>query len=498
MRINRSKEVFALVKSLSQTEKAYLKKWTLGTATSKLAKGFDIINSFDEFDETAISKKLKNGGLDPNDVYKRLLPILLKSLSQYHSGSSSRIKVLESIITSQVLLDKRLYTLALAQVEKGLELSEREEFFSLWQDLLKQKQSVLRLYDQPSVEEDLQNYEEALAVLKRQEMEIQLDYLYKRLLGYMRAENVSKDDIQRVTSEILEHPAVLDDVSAYPNNFIFRGRMLAAALYFVGRWEEAYENCVQLIAYQSKLKLDAENAHIESLSLKVNALELTSAIGSRRCYTESRDVVEAEREYISTMPERSQLVIEEVLVSTKQADALMSGMIERSIDIGNDFLSKKNTTPIRPLMRKIMKHQIAMAYFYQGEHTKVIRYLNTEFISDDYNFLNEHVRWIELISAFHGSDPSLFDAKWLSMKRRLAKLDLGYEWETLVLKGLKTASGKPFQEQRALMAQMHEALLTFKNEIRVRTSGVFDLITWAESFAAGRPMIDLIKERYMK
>ncbi len=125
-----STDLFRLIHSMTSAEKRYFKKDTKDSNTSTL---FDIINDQEEYDEEQVKKKLKDESFAKNlKVHKnRLQQILLKNLRAYHEEKTAASKIKVLIENGEILLQKQLYDLAYAQLEKALKLCENYEEYEL-------------------------------------------------------------------------------------------------------------------------------------------------------------------------------------------------------------------------------------------------------------------------------------------------------------------------------------------------------------------------------
>lgn len=496
MRIKLSQEIHNLIRNLSKTEKAYFKKSTLSRTSSQLSDAFDIINSFDAFDEKAQSEKLRLNGHEPKVIYKRLLPVLLRSLNQYHSGSTSELQVQEAIITSRILLDKNLASLALYQMEKGMELAKEGQHLPALVKLINLKQTANTSSYSPSTNEDEENYHQALDAISELEQQIHYEHLYRKLIGLTQTADTSMPNRLKAINEILEHPALQRDKEEPVRNILTKNRICAAANFFVGRWEEALLNCKEILHRIPELKEGEHTSNMTRISLLLNTAHMHWATYNGPAFIETRNTIDEAERFISELPERNLAKVRTGILAADQAHAISSGTLERSVEIGGQIIEGTKALSANVDIKTAMLG-IVLVQFLRGEYQKALQYINTTFITHESTYLNDHIRWLELLCVFYLEDPTLFEAKWRSLNRHLKKVDSGYDWEELITKALKKAYGTPKAAQAVIMSQLHLDLLPLQEEIRTGMPGVFDFIVWAESIAVGKPMILLIKERYL-
>lgn len=497
MRIKLSKELHSLITSLSQTEKAYLKKWTLGKSNSKLAIAFDVINTFSEFDERSITSKLKSKDLEPKDIYKRLLPVILKSLNQYHSGSNVELQMHETLISSRILWSKRQSTLALYQIDKAIEIAKEHEYFAAMIDLLGYKQRMHRMEFAPTSNEELENYNLTLEAAQHLQTKIRYEYLYRKFIALSLQEVVTKPLRNEMIEEILNNEALRDENKDSMRNFVLRNRLLAGCNYFVGRWKESIICCNNLLDQMPDFHEGSQSNSLNRLPVFGDLLNLYLCTYNRNGYLKTLKGMDAAQKFSHHFTEQTLYKLQLALDMAAQTDALHTGAIELSIELGDRFLAKHREVSLAPIFRKEAMLKLALAWFYRDEFTKCVQYINTEFLLNESNLLNDIARWLELLCWFHSDDPALFESKWRSWDRHLKKLDSGYEWESWIMKALKQAYGIPFKENQTIIQSLHERLLTVEEELRTRFSGSFDFVLWSESVAIGKSMILVLKERYL-
>lgn len=108
----KKEELFALIKSLTRSEKRYFKVYsTSSNDGSKYLKLFEAIESQDTYDEDAILKKFQGETfIKQLHVIKNYLrQMIMKSLRNFHSGESADLQVKESLMNAALLYNKELY-----------------------------------------------------------------------------------------------------------------------------------------------------------------------------------------------------------------------------------------------------------------------------------------------------------------------------------------------------------------------------------------------------
>lgn len=129
-----SQSLFALIKSLTPTEKGYIKKsGSKSVAGSNLALIIDVISKMEEFNEALLVKKVsKKIPLKNLAKYKvDAQHTIQKRLALFHEEKQIEIKLRSQFNQGIVLHKKGLFDLAVAQYEKTLKTAIAYEEFSL-------------------------------------------------------------------------------------------------------------------------------------------------------------------------------------------------------------------------------------------------------------------------------------------------------------------------------------------------------------------------------
>ncbi len=119
--------LFALIKSLNSTEKAYFKKFVGADENSNYLKLFDAINSLPDYDEEKILKKFRGEKFGKNlSVSKSyLFELIMDSLRSYHRNRSFTLKAENMLGNLRILQEKGLTEIFEKQLEKAKEFAEK-------------------------------------------------------------------------------------------------------------------------------------------------------------------------------------------------------------------------------------------------------------------------------------------------------------------------------------------------------------------------------------
>lgn len=132
MEQNQKLYLFQLIKSLSVSEKGYVKKFCAKNgANPSYLKLLDAIDLQTTYDEESIKKKFKNQKfIKQLSVAKNyLIKSILRSLRAYHSESTNNIQVHELLLEIEILYNKRLIGLCQKLIKKAKRIIEDAQLY---------------------------------------------------------------------------------------------------------------------------------------------------------------------------------------------------------------------------------------------------------------------------------------------------------------------------------------------------------------------------------
>ncbi len=142
---NPSKSLFQLMKSLSKSEKRYLKLGLTGKETEHL-RLFDAIQQQDFYDEEKLKLRYKGEAFTKNmAVYKSYLyRHILDKLSKYHQNSP-QAEVFEKIRFAEILIAKKLFSAAKKQLIAAQKKAQKYQLPEMLLSVLKLQKELLVL-----------------------------------------------------------------------------------------------------------------------------------------------------------------------------------------------------------------------------------------------------------------------------------------------------------------------------------------------------------------
>lgn len=143
-----SPEIFDLIKSLTKSEKRYIRlNFSIHKGDKNYLKLFDAIEKQDEYNEEQIKKDFSK------ELFIKRLPVakaylysnLLKVLRQYHASSSAEVEIKEMIHDVEILFNKGLFTQANKILLRAKKIANQYEKSLLLIDIAKWESRLMGL-----------------------------------------------------------------------------------------------------------------------------------------------------------------------------------------------------------------------------------------------------------------------------------------------------------------------------------------------------------------
>jgi hypothetical protein len=274
-------QLFALVKSLSQGEKAYFIK-SLPQSTKKNESTdylllFYTLDKMEEYDEEKLKERLKDKAFVKHIavIKNYLFNLIVKQLKSFRDESSIKNELYEVLQEAEVLLKKALYKESYRVLQKAEKTAEKYEFFIFSQEIYDR---LLRLNYDLLIDIDVNNY--SLKIYEKQKIvfsqiaEIaELKYL-RNIRNDIHLGKGNEAIKEKKRLKLLENPLLKDgykfkSYNAGVYHYHLRGRILMHCSDIKNR-EKAYLVTKKLVSH---LESDPE-------LLKINPINYSTALNN--------------------------------------------------------------------------------------------------------------------------------------------------------------------------------------------------------------------------
>ncbi len=375
--------LFALIKSLTQGEKAFFVK----SLPAKKSESTDYltlfyaIDKFDEYNENKLKLKLKNHAFVKHlpVVKNYLFNLILKQLKSYYNESSVKSGLIDLMQNAEVLIKKALYRESYRVLVKAEKVAERYDFFVLSLDIYDR---LLRLNYDLLADNETTNY--SLEIYGKQKIVFakiselaELKYL-RNVYNSIFHSQESEDIRQRRKLELLNHPLLQPDYpfQSYKAGVYYyhlRGRILMNGNTDQKK-QEGYETFIKLVAHMEKDQELLKVSFINYTTALNNLIFVSHQLGK---YEESLQLIK-KLEDIQTDNNYLQFRIKEKVVVNKLAYYLFSKKYKEGVTyihkVEKELL--ENETLFNNSFFIASLDSFTMLYFLVGEYSKSLKYVN--------------------------------------------------------------------------------------------------------------------------
>lgn len=375
--------LFSLIKSLTQGEKAFFVK----SLPAKKAESTDYLtlfyamDKFDEYNENKLKLKLKKHAFVKHlpVVKNYLFNLILKQLKQYYNESSIKSGLVELVQNADVLIKKALYRESYRVLLKAEKIAARYDFhvisLDIYDRLLRLNYDLLA--DNETMAYSLEIYSKQKRILSKIAELAELKYLrnvYNSIFHSVEEEELK----QKRKQELLKHPLLQPDYvflsyKAGVYYYHLRGRILMNANSDEKK-QEAYHTFVTLVTHMEQ---DPE-------LLKVSLINYTMAINNLIYVSHQLGLYEESIKQINKLSDIKtdnnylQHRIKEKVIVNYLAYFLFTKKYKEGVSyiekIEKDFLENESLFNNSFFIASL--DSFTMLYFLTGEYSKSLKWVN--------------------------------------------------------------------------------------------------------------------------
>lgn len=507
-------ELHQLIKSLSQTEKTYFKKFSsrhckANSTFIKLFNEFDRKNASNTYTEEDIKRKFRG------EKFIQQLPVtknylynnILKSLNLYYTEDNIELRLSSMINSAQILYKKELFAQCIKHVAKAKQLAEKFDKPVKLLEAIQIERMALRVNSSLNEvsEELMKNYDEEQEVLKKLKNISDYRRLYDTMVIYATAKGTSSDEDDTATLDKIRAHRLLKD---YKNAGYFQSRVLYMLMHCFtanlrGEYEKSYTyglKMLELIGESHENKTIAAYEYI----LILQELMLTSFfLGMRGKPDEYYLLLLTEQDgLLRHAPNKVRNFLKMRTLTCKLNINTGTADFEGSLDIINDLLklSKQNEGASYRDEVLVTDFVAAVTFFALGRIDDALYHLNRIFNSKAFE-LREDIqvscRIFNLILHYELGHMGSLEYYVKSTYRYLKHRNKLSKFEILVLDFIKKGSGivsdneliKLFRETKEKVDKLSASGEDF------RMFGIVDISAWLESKIEHKTYLTTIKEK---
>ena len=501
--------LFQLIKSLSKSEKRYL-KLSLSTSSAPSSKGLLLLEALDRqevMDEAAVlQQEPELSARQLSNLKTHLYDKILQGLRAFHTSHSQDIQTREAISHAQLLLDRGLYKHCSKLLRKAKKMAQQNDNLELWLEVLKLEKRVFSQgiggENQQAVNLIIQQVQEVNTRINNinilTNIQVRLNHWYVKT-GFVRKARYQQEikgyiqrnlpSFEEATLSFQEKVSLYD---VYVTYYLFIQDFDQAHTY-AHRWVSLYEQRPERAAR-------APLTYVRSLH------KLLITQNKRHYYSDYL----ATTEKLKAIPSQPGIVMNENLramlfkyVTIHQINShFLTGdftggvslvrSIEHDLDPWVDKLGRHATI--------IFYYKIACMYFGASQHRTAAYWLQ-RIINEQQGDLREDIhcfaRILNLVSHYELGNTDVIEYYIKSTYRfLLMKDDLGL-YQKYILNFLKNLSRETTEADLMVrFEQLRAQLLTLtRRPYESRAFAYFDIISWLESKIRHCTVEEVIQEK---
>jgi hypothetical protein len=501
-----SKDLFELIKSMSQGEKTYFKKYsqlhTIGSENHYLLL-FDAICKQRDYDESKVILKLKkydfvrHFAVAKNYLYSRILD----SLESYHKNMSINATVRKYIQRIEILVNKNLYNQALKIIEKAKNICVKYELFEEQQDLVEWHFKIaIAKEDIPLRKKILAESAESAKLFNNYRTYRELDNAVSskyQLQGVARTPR-ELAELKRLIST--DHLKDGDRARSIRSKFYFYGSRNFIAL-SIGDFDKIYRNSKNIVdilqanPHLIAVRASSYIAFYGNMLIGLTGLKKYDEIYyyAKKFETERKKIIPPSNSVFAFV--QSYHLLNYYILSGKFQEAR-----EDLKKIEHEM--KGCETSIRPSQKMVLYSVFSQIYFGQGNYKQCLNWLNKILLFRDLNRRTDiecFARIFSLVAYYElKSDTDFMISKFKSVYRFLSKRQRMYRFESILMDFIRgnmlNKAGKlDIREQFIKLKRQFEKLS--KDPFERQALEYFDFISWLESKIENRSFADVMRSK---
>jgi hypothetical protein len=489
-----SDNIFELIKSLSPSEKGYIKKLSsfhVRGAQNQYIKLFDAIDRQTVYDEKELVRKFKGESFTNNfSVAKNYLyNYVLKGLEAYHKNARADIRSYLNQV--EILENKNLSSHCEKLLEKARKLAMKYELFEMLEEVIDWE---IQLYSRKTPNEKnnkliISCYDELFDILHKKDVTLR----YKKVSSLVYSKMHNKGQI-RSLEETKEYRDIIEQSPGGTEHTLrnFKAKLyclLANSNYYlnISDYERSYQ-------YTSRiLKLWEDNPHM----IETNLYNFFGCLINKgvcelkfQKYAALNKTISKVDEYFKRFqPENNYLRLS--LYNFKFYVSIFTGQQEQGLEIANEIEKQLNASRSQEedkKARQLFHFGMSCLFVGIGDHKSANKHVNmvmNDFESDLRSDLFCFAHILSIIIHFELGNKELLEYRVKSTYRLLLKRNKLYKVESLILDFIKETIGviHTEEEQKKAFIDLRDKMVeaTVSNRFEQIALDYFDFISWLES-----------------
>lgn len=501
--------VFQLIHALEKAEKRNFKLYTTRNSANealKVVRLFDALEKMADYDEALLLRKnawITKGQL--SNLKAHLFRQILASLRLLNPGDNVDLRLHEHMDYARILYDKGLYLQSLKMLARLKEMARHYNQFTYLQQALFFEKKIEVLYITRSIQSRADDLvQEAEAVDRQLSLISKLTNLSLLLYSWYIHHGFARsaEDEQALQRYFDDHlpPDALAATGFYERLYLLQSHCWYAFIRqdFANYYRHS-RHWVELFQREPQM-LEVETAHY--IKAMHNLMDAHFYLQDAERLAETLDVfTEFSKSPAGCQTDNTRIQTFIFLNTARINHAMLCGNFAAGLAFVPDVEAglKAFGSLLDPHRVLVFYYKIACLYFGSSQYAPTITYLNyiIHWKTDLRNDLQCYARLLHLIAHYEMQHWDLLQYLLKSVYRFMAKMANLSVVEEEIFRFLRQSFTWSKTDIAPALHQLLERLRRYEaNRYETRAFAYLDIVSWIESKLAGRPVADIIREKY--
>lgn len=496
-------KLHTLIQSLTKSEKRYFKLYSNQSTPEKeknYIKLFDVLEKMPAYSEEELVVNLQTEGVnakylaaDKNHLYN----LILRSLRNFHTSRTSRLKVKECLEYADILLDKGLKDQSLQQLQKGEKIAKQYDLVSYFPEILRLERKIvgppIKVKD---LEKQYARYKDAITKLENFN---EYDFLHSRTSFIRRKVGKTRNPEElELFQDILNHPLMKEDKALSFFSKIRYHQIWAGYAYSKNDWQNEYQHNKQLLELMGDKKEFVEEYPLEYAATFSRVLILTKQAEPEAYFSTLNRFRDIPNKTVRHQRQVKSLV-ECLAYSTEFVRMIKQGLFDEAEVIIPDFEQFLNDYDdlIEPAFKMNSYYKFAYVYIGLDDYSRALDYLNTVLNEFDEKLRPDIYRYskiLTLIVHLELGNTTLLPYISKSTQHHLKSRQKLFKTEKLLMdfiKKIKPDANNSGAWKEGLPALRAKFMEVFKEPNERNALQYFDFVAWMDSRIEGRSFMEV-------
>lgn len=504
-----SKDLHTLIKSLTSSEKGYIKKHSVVHVIgdqNKYIKIFDAIDKQKEYDEKEIIKKFTDDPILNNfSVAKNyLFRFILKCLESYHSNTKAELR--STLNQIEILYNKNLPGVAKKMLVKAKATAQHYELYEFMEEIIDWE--IAFIVEEANSKNYLELVNKYFGELYDSIDKKKTIIGYKHLYQKLRAKGLYMG-LPRNDEDVLEFQLIADQANSNDKTLLstfnakfYRNLMQANFLFMSNEQKKANE------LMEKNVQLMEANPHMIDLKPSTYLGMLRNKAVNELSLLRYKPLFDTIRKMDAFVAKYGQLnrYFEVMSENLKLFVYIPTGQFKEALEIAEklDFLYKHLPSTKTLTKERLLQHY-AFAYIYIGldDYKMANQHINALLNNHEFDIRSDmfcfaHI--LSLIIHFELENVELLDYRARTTYNLLLKRNHLYEFEKQIIVFLKSTKNmtrkSPEIRQAFIDLKNNIERITENNKLEKNALSLFDLISWLESKIEKKSFMQIKQKKF--